>query len=99
MQAHYPFDFEREMGCTEQEFRVALPGACGERAIAWQAQGAQIALADGTVSLQWQGLAPRRIALITLPRLHLRFAARGVDESTWQAFMRYFDLYMLRGGG
>jgi hypothetical protein len=44
-------------------------------------------------------LSARRIALITLPRLQVRFAAQGVDDAAWQAFMRWFDLYTLRGGG
>jgi hypothetical protein len=99
MQGHYPLVFEREMGCTADELRGWLPGACGERPIAWREQGAEIALDGGTVSLDWLALDPRRIALITLPRLRVRFAAQGVDEAAWQRFMRYFDLYTQRGGG
>jgi len=99
MQAHYPFEFEREMGCTAEEFRAWLPGASGGRAIAWRGDGANVSLGDGIVSIDWRALAPRRIALITLPRLHVRFANSGGDEGSWQRFMRYFDLYTQRGGG
>jgi hypothetical protein len=99
MQSHYPFAFEREMGCTADELRAWLPGAGGARPIEWRGQGADIALDGGRVSLDWQALEPRRIALVTLPRLHVRFAAQGVDEQAWQRFMRYFDLYTQRGGG
>jgi hypothetical protein len=99
MQSHYPFAFEREMGCTDDELRSWLPGASGERVIVWRDGGADIALEEGTVAIRWQVLEPRRIALITLPRLQVRFAAQGVDDATWQRFMRHFDLYTQRGGG
>ena len=99
MQAHYPFSFEREMGCTADELRAWLPGAGGGRRIAWRDQGAEIALDAGNAKIDWQPLAPRRIALITLPRLRVRFVASGVDDATWQRFMRHFDLYTQRGGG
>ena len=99
MQGHYPFAFEREMGCTEAELRAWLPGAVREAPIVWRDQGAEIALDGGTASIEWQPRAPRRIALIVLPILHVRFAAVNIDEATWQRFMRYFDLYTQRGGG
>lgn len=99
MQADYPFGFEREMGCTADELRAWLPGACGGRAIAWRDGGAEIALDDGRVGIDWRALEPRRIALITLPRLAVRFAAHGVAADAWQRFMRHFDLYTQRGGG
>lgn len=99
MQSHYPSAFEREMGCTADELRGWLSGACGARPVAWREQGADIALDGGSVSLDWLALDPRRIALVTLPRLRVRFAAQGVDEQAWQRFMRYFDLYTQRGGG
>jgi len=100
MQARYPFAFEREMGCTEAELRGWLPGASRERSIEWRQTGVNIALEDGGIArIDWQPLSPRRIALIVLPRLHVRFEARGVEEATWQRFMRHFDLYTQRGGG
>lgn len=99
MQAHYAFAFEREMGCTEAELRGWLPRAGGERPIQWREGGAEIALDAGSASITWRTGEPRCIALITLPRLHVRFEARGVDEAAWQRFMRYFDLSTQRGGG
>jgi hypothetical protein len=97
--AHYPLAFEREMGCTEEELRAWLPGASGERPLALYDAGADVALDGGVVALRWHRLEPRRIALLALPRLHVSFEARDVDEATWQAFMRHFDLYTQRGGG
>ena len=99
MQAHYAFTFEREMGCTEAELRGWLPRASGERPIQWRDRSAAVALESGSVSITWRVGEPRRIALITLPRLHVRFEARGVDEAPWHAFMRHFDLATQRGGG
>ena len=99
MQAHYPFAFEREMGCTETELRGWLPGASRQRPMSWRVDGVETSLDAGTVSITWRTLEPRRIALIVLPRLHVRFEARGIDEAAWQAFMRHFDLYTQRGGG
>jgi hypothetical protein len=99
VQAHYPFTFEREMGCTAEELRSWLPGASGGRAIEWREGSAVVSIDDGHVTLKWQTLAPRRIALITLPRLQVRIEASGVNEAAWQRFMKHFDLYTQRGGG
>jgi len=99
MQSHYPFAFEREMGCTAEELRSWLPGASGQCTIAWRERGADIAFESGLLSIDWQTLPPRRIALITLPRLQVRFEARNAEEADWQRFMRHFDLYTQRGGG
>lgn len=99
MQAHYPLAFDREMGCTEAELRAWLPDACDRREIAWRERGVEIALAGGQVRIDWRTLAPRRIALIVMPRLAVHFAALQVEVDEWQRFMRYFDLYTQRGGG
>jgi len=99
MQGHYPAAFEREMGCTEQELRTWLPGACGQHPIQWSTQRADIEIDAGRATVVWHTLEPRRIALLAVPRLHVCFEARGVDEVAWQRFMRHFDLYTQRGGG
>jgi hypothetical protein len=99
MQAHYPFTFEREMGCTAEELRGWLPGASRNSAIEWREGGAVVAIGEGHARLSWQTLEPRRIALITLPRLRVQMEAHGVDEAAWQRFMKHFDLYTQRGGG
>lgn len=99
MQAHYPLAFAREMGCTEAELRHWLPAASGECPLQWHESSVEIVLGNGAVSISWRRGEPRRIALIVLPRLHVRFEAHGVDEDAWQRFMRHFDLYTQRGGG
>jgi hypothetical protein len=99
MQSHYPFEFEREMGCTMAELVAWLPEACGGRPIAWREGGADIALDGGCVSIDWTALSPRRIALMSLPRTRTRFAAKDLTAPQWSAFMRHFDLHTQRGGG
>ena len=99
MQAHYPFVIEREMGCSVAELRAWLPGASRDANLQWREHGVDIAYDSGCIAIDWHALEPRRIALIVLPRLQVRFTASAIPEEAWQHFMRYFDLYTQRGGG
>jgi hypothetical protein len=49
--------------------------------------------------IAWQPLEPRRIALLAIERLHVRFNFSATTESQREEFMRHFDLTMQRGGG
>ncbi|HEX7385032.1 MAG TPA: hypothetical protein VF291_12015, partial [Burkholderiaceae bacterium] len=60
---------------------------------------ARVAIGAGSLALRWQVLEPRRIALITLPRLAVEFRFEGIAAASRAAVMRYFDLYLQRGGG
>jgi hypothetical protein len=53
----------------------------------------------GRLHLQWTVLPPRRIALLSMPRLAVRYRFEGVDARARREFMRYFDLFTHRGGG
>ncbi|QTN21644.1 hypothetical protein HZ992_15835 [Rhizobacter sp. AJA081-3] len=99
MQAFYAADFKREMGCTEAELLMWLPGAVNGRALTLLPRSAEIAIDGGRLELAWRELPPRRIALLRMPRLAIAFHFEGVGEAPRQAFMRYFDLYTQRGGG
>jgi hypothetical protein len=99
MQAHYPESFEREMGCTAAELLQWLPGAVQGRAVKLGDGQARVAIDSGQLMLAWHPLPPRQIALMRIPRLAVSFRFSGIDESTRQRFMRYFDLYTQRGGG
>lgn len=68
-------------------------------ALTLAAGAATVALPPGRLLLAWQVLSPRRIALITLPRLQVRYTFDGVDAATRQRFMKRFDLHIQRGGG
>ncbi|MFM6985655.1 MAG: hypothetical protein ACKOXQ_03385 [Hydrogenophaga sp.] len=99
MQTDYPERFERDMGCSEAEWIGWMPRAIG--AHPWQQQAAQItvALGGGRLCMSWSPLPERRIALLRMPRLLVRFAFEGVDAAGRRAFMRPFDLSLQRGGG
>jgi len=99
MQAHYPPVFDREMGCTEAEWLIWLPGAVRDCPLSLDAHGARVAIEDGRLHLSWQTLPPRRIALIRIPRLAVQFRFEALADPAREHFMRYFDLYMQRGGG
>lgn len=94
--------FEREHGCTEADWLRDLPGAVGSHVLTLPGPGeADVTLEDGsTLSLRWQVLPERRIALIRLPRMLVRYAfSAGVSVHARAQFMRLFDLHMRRGGG
>jgi len=99
MQPFYPAEFDRDYGCTEAEWLRALPGALGESSARIGPGRAQVAIGRGWLDLAWEIREPRVIALVRLPRLAVRFRFAGVDDPGRSAFMRRFDLYLLRGGG
>ena len=99
MQAWYPAEFEREMGCTETEWLGWLPGAVGRHKLHLGQGSATVIIDTGALSLQWEALPPRTIALIRLPRQKVVFRFAGLPDDDRQRFMRLFDLYMQRGGG
>ncbi|MCC2675039.1 MAG: hypothetical protein K0Q43_2269 [Ramlibacter sp.] len=99
MQSAYAAHFEREMGCTEQEWLMWLPAAIGQREWRLCASQAHVTIAPGTLTLHWRTGEPRVIALMRMPRLHVSFQFDGLDAQQRLAFMKRFDLYMQRGGG
>ena len=95
-----PAVFEREQGFAEAEWLRCLPGAVRDRTLAFTGPGhAVVDIGAGTLALSWTVLPPRRIALISMPRLAVRYRFDGVDAAARREFMRYFDLYLQRGGG
>ncbi len=92
--------FERDYGCTEAEWQGWLPGAVRGHPLQPVPGGADVSLGGrGRLRLRWAPLPPRRIALLQLPRLAVRFEFDGVDAAARREFLRYFDLFMQRGGG
>lgn len=105
--------FERDYGCTPAEWLGWMPLAT--QGHPWQALSAsggvmahpeatatgqlRIELPGGHLLTRWQVQEPRRIALISLPRLRVSFSFTGVALAHRQAFMRTFDLHLQRGGG
>jgi hypothetical protein len=99
VQSFYPPSFDREMGCTEREWLMWLPGAVRDQPLTLGAAEADVDIEGSRLRLTWQALEPRRIALMRMPRLAVQFRFEGMSEEARQRFMRYFDLYMQRGGG
>lgn len=95
----YTEAFEREHGCALAQWLDSLPGAVGAHGLELAADGARVRIGGGTLELRWTVLAPRRIALLQMPRLAVRYRFHGVTHDARVAFMRYFDLFMQRGGG
>ncbi len=92
--------FAREYGCTEAEWLRWLPGAVRDHMLSLPAPGqACVAIGSGRLALSWTVLPPRRIALVSLARMKVEFSFEGVDDAARAAFLRYFDLYLQRGGG
>ena len=95
-------EFEREHGSTEADWLRCLPGAVGAHRLMLGPPGeATVDIGDGgQLHLRWQVLPERRIALMRMPRMqvHYRFSgALSDDERT--RFLRFFDLFLQRGGG
>jgi hypothetical protein len=100
MQPDYPESFERDTNGTEAEWLARLPGACGQGRVLRLGSGhARVPVGGGVLELTWTALPPRRIALLQMPRMAVRFRFEGVEAAARERFMRYFDLYMQRGGG
>lgn len=97
--ARYTDQFEREYGATPAEWLRLLPEAVAGRPLALAANGATVAIGTGALTLHWQALPPRRIALMQIPRLQVSYRFSGVPVDERARFLRLFDLTMQRGGG
>lgn len=97
--ATYTEAFERYHGCTEPEWLGQLPGATQPHAVQLGQGQARVLIDGGTLQIDWQVLPPRRIALIQLPQMRVRYRFDGVSAEARQRFMKRFDLYMQKGGG
>jgi hypothetical protein len=98
--AEIPERFTRDYGCTLAEWERWLPEATHGHA--WHRAGpaeAEVMLPPGHLTLRWQVLPPRQIALIRLSRLEVVFGFEGVPAETRARFLRLFDLHTQRGGG
>jgi hypothetical protein len=96
-----PESFSREQGLTPTEWERDLPGALNGRSAERTVPGeAELRIGNaGRLSLRWQALPPRQIALMRMPRLLVEYRFAGCTAEERSDFMRYFDLFMQRGGG
>jgi len=95
--------FGRTMGCTARELRGwlvrALPGA--RLAIEGDDDEGlcRARFEDGELHIAWRTLAPRRIALLSIPQLQVRFHYTGLSPQRRRDVQDYFDRATQRGGG
>ncbi len=92
-------EFSREHGTTEAEWLQQLPGAVRDHALTLGPGEAWVAIGSGTLHLQWDVLPPRQIALIRMPRLLVRYRFSDVPDEPRARFLRYFFLFIQKGGG
>ena len=96
-----PEQFEQVMGCTEADLLRALPMALPGASIDTDSRSGVVngTFGDGHLRLSWQTLPPRRIALLEIPRLQVRFEYAGMSSQRRREVQRRFDLATQRGGG
>lgn len=93
------FVLDREMGCTRSEFMRWLAGATRHAPARIEGDEVSLAVGGGRVEISLRQKAPRRIALLSLPVLGVRFRFVGLEEAAREAFLAHFDAYTRRGGG
>ena len=76
-----------------------MPGALGTADFESGPDSVALPFDAGRVSIHYQTLEPRRIALISLPRLLVTMRFVGLSREQAMLFLKRFDLYTLRGGG
>lgn len=96
-----PTEFEQTMGCTSADLLRCLALALPDAAVAIDpvAGAVHAVFSDGTLRLTWRSLPDRRIALLAIPRLQVRFAYAGMAPTRRYEVQRRFDLATQRGGG
>jgi hypothetical protein len=99
MQSTYPDVFERDLGSSDAEWRFALARAVGAHPMQVQGNEALVQVGQGQLRVVWTPLPERRIALLVIQRLLVRFEFTGLSAEERYAFMRPFDLTIQRGGG
>jgi hypothetical protein len=95
--------FVRIMGCTAGELRdwlePSLPGAHLTTSAGDGDGQCRAQFADGELQIDWTTLEPRRIALLTIPQLQVRFHYTGLAPERRQEIQSHFDRATQRGGG
>lgn len=95
--------FTRTMGCSGKELTLWLQRALPDASLAIESAAdsglCRASYADGALLIEWRNLAPRRIALLCVPQLEVRFSYSGLAASRREAIQRYFDRATQRGGG
>lgn len=89
------------MGCTADELLAWLPRALPDAQLQTDATGQRNVASwpQGRLDLSWQPLPPRRMALLVIPQLAVRFAYSDLGGAERYRIQKRFDLQTHRGGG
>ncbi len=91
---------EREMGCTREELLRWLPGAAAHAGARVEGEGLTLSFpAGGRVQVSLHEAPPRRIGVVAIPVLVVRFTFVDLDLARRTEFVARFDAYTRRGGG
>ena len=93
------FVLDREMGCTREEFMRWLPEATRHAPARIEGDEVSLSVGGGRVEISLRVMPPRRIAILALPVLAVRFQFVGLGAPAREAFLACFDAYTRRGGG
>tara|TARA_B110000503_G_C7120564_1_gene402328 strand:+ start:704 stop:1003 length:300 start_codon:yes stop_codon:yes gene_type:complete len=99
LQSFYPERFERVIWITEEEWLRCLPDAIGDYFSKLHANSAGVRIDEGALGLTWEVALPKKMGLISFPRLVVKFRFAGLDDGQRFKFMKRFDLFMHKGGG
>lgn len=94
-----PEAIDREVAATPAEFERDLRKAWWGTIDA--AKPLRLVLADGELELviELEPIEPRRLGLLTLPRLIAAYRFSGADEAARRRLLERLDRAMQRGGG
>lgn len=91
------------MGCTARELRSWLERALPGAQLAIRGGGdeghCRARFEDGELLIAWQAIDPRKVALLTIPQLQVRFQYTGLSPQRRREVQDYFDRATQRGGG
>jgi hypothetical protein len=93
------FGDERVMACTRTDLARWLRQLVGEDHGIEDEGRASVRLDWGQLGIETRELAPRRIALLSLPQLNVRFLYDPALRDQAQAWIAHFDHHTQRGGG
>ena len=89
----------REMGMTHRDFFRTFPSVAGDRPVQIEGSVVRLETGQGEIVIRLGPEQVRKIALLTLPLVHLQFDFHGHDQDQAAVFMARFDLSFRRGGG
>lgn len=92
-------EFSREMGFSRAEFFRTLPAAMGQLDYTVQDDLIHSEHDGRKLSIQLGAEQARRMGLLNLPYMSVKFVFDGYSQSEQKEFMRYFDSRFQRGGG